>query len=243
MNVTPFTVPPVSRHWSCQSGELSLRAWISGDVQVGIRLRPVNSMHLARKKGSPRCAVKLLFREFIKSVSNFLQKTSSRKLTSLKIPILLYFLAFLDVPDNFLGLFLTSIGVSSYLDSCWVQTFKLFCFTKTKISPLKFLRNTAGGIITMSWVWLIFRQLCQWESVNVWKHSALRQTVALKLDNFFLQVLSFILITKIYFWQFNYLWYYVMITNLYFLHWQYIFFEKNNATMWHIDDQLHVQLF
>ena len=29
------------------------------------RLRPVNSMHLDRKKGSPRCAVKLSFRKFI----------------------------------------------------------------------------------------------------------------------------------------------------------------------------------
>ena len=53
------TVPPVSRHWSCQSGESNLRAWISGDVQAGIRLRPVDSMHLAGKKGSLRWAVKL----------------------------------------------------------------------------------------------------------------------------------------------------------------------------------------
>ena len=96
-----YTVPPVSRHWSCQSEELNLRAWISGDVQVGTRLRPVNSMHLARKKGSPRCVLKLLFIEFIKSVSNFLLKSSSRNLSPLKITILLNFLAFLGVPDNF----------------------------------------------------------------------------------------------------------------------------------------------
>ena len=94
-------MPPLSRHWSCQSGELNLRAWISGDLQVGTRLRPVNSMHLARKKGSPRCVLKLSFREFIKSVSNFLQKSSP-----LKVNILLNFLAFLDVPDNFPGVIL-----------------------------------------------------------------------------------------------------------------------------------------
>ena len=68
------TVPPVSRHWSCQSGESNLRVGISDDVQVGIILRPVNSMHVARKKGSPRCSVKLSFREFIKTVPNILQK-------------------------------------------------------------------------------------------------------------------------------------------------------------------------
>ena len=28
------TVPPVSRHWSCQSDESNLRARISGDVQA-----------------------------------------------------------------------------------------------------------------------------------------------------------------------------------------------------------------
>ena len=42
------TVPPVSGHWSCQSGESNLRARISGDVQAGIRLKPVNSMHLEK---------------------------------------------------------------------------------------------------------------------------------------------------------------------------------------------------
>ena len=63
----------------CKSGELNLRAWISGDVQAGIRLRPVNSLHLARKKCSPKYAVKLSFRMFIRYVSNILQKTSSRK--------------------------------------------------------------------------------------------------------------------------------------------------------------------
>ena len=41
---------------------------------------------------------------------------------------------------------------------------------KTKISPS---REIAGVIITMSWVWLIFRQLNQWEFVDVWKHSEL----------------------------------------------------------------------
>ena len=68
------TVPPVSCHWSCQSGESSLRAQISGDVQAGIRLRPVNSIYLARMRGSPRCAVKLTFRDFIMTVPNILQK-------------------------------------------------------------------------------------------------------------------------------------------------------------------------
>ena len=72
------TVPPVSHHWSCQSGESNLRAWISGDVQVWIRLRRFNSMHLARKKGSPRCAMKLSFREFIN------KKILPRKLSPLK---------------------------------------------------------------------------------------------------------------------------------------------------------------
>ena len=91
------TVPPVSRLWSCQSGESNLRARISGDVPAGIRLRPVNNMHLAKKKGSLRCAFKLLFREFMKTGKNILQKTSSRKPSPLKITIW----AFLDVPDTF----------------------------------------------------------------------------------------------------------------------------------------------
>ena len=69
-----ITVTPVSRHWSCQSGESNLSARISGDVQRGIRLRPDNGMHLASKKGSPRCAVKLEFREFINTVPNILKK-------------------------------------------------------------------------------------------------------------------------------------------------------------------------
>ena len=68
------TVPPVSCHWSCQSGESNLRARISGDVQTGIRLRPVNNMHLARKEDSPRCAVKLSFREVINTAPIILQK-------------------------------------------------------------------------------------------------------------------------------------------------------------------------
>ena len=67
------TVPPVSRHWSCQSGKSNIRARIGGDVYAGIRLRPVSSMHLERKKGSPRCAVMLLFRKFIKTVPNILE--------------------------------------------------------------------------------------------------------------------------------------------------------------------------
>ena len=64
--------------------ELPIRAWFSGDVHVGIRLRPVNSMRLARQKGSPRCAVKILFREFIKSVTNFLQKNFFKETISIK---------------------------------------------------------------------------------------------------------------------------------------------------------------
>ena len=36
-------------------------------------------MHLARKKGSPRCAVKLSFRKFIKTVPNILQKPRIRE--------------------------------------------------------------------------------------------------------------------------------------------------------------------
>ena len=74
-----ITVPPVSQNWSYQSGESNLRAQFCGDVQAGVRLRPVSSVHLARKKGSPRCAVKLPFRKFIKTVPNILQKNSSRK--------------------------------------------------------------------------------------------------------------------------------------------------------------------
>ena len=69
---SPRTLQPVSRHWSCQSGESNLSARISGDVQAGIRLRPVNSMHLAKMKGSPRCAMQLLFTKFIKTVTNIL---------------------------------------------------------------------------------------------------------------------------------------------------------------------------
>ena len=91
------TVPPVSRHWSCQSGESNLRARISGDVQAGIRLRPVNSMCLTRKKGSPRCAVKLSLRKFMRTVLNILHKSSSKKPYPLKITIW----AFWDVPDAF----------------------------------------------------------------------------------------------------------------------------------------------
>ena len=72
-------VPPVSRHWSCQSCESNLRARISGDVLSGIRLSPFNSMHLERKKGSTRCAVKLLFRKLIRTIPNILQNTSSSK--------------------------------------------------------------------------------------------------------------------------------------------------------------------
>ena len=72
------TVPPVSRHWSCLSGESNLRALIIGDVQAGIKLRSVNSMHLARKKGSPRCAMKQSCRGFIKTVPKILQNTFPR---------------------------------------------------------------------------------------------------------------------------------------------------------------------
>ena len=68
--VNACTEPPMSRR-------STLRAWISGDVQAETRLRPVDSMYLARKKGGPRCAVKLLCKEFIKTVPNILQKTSS----------------------------------------------------------------------------------------------------------------------------------------------------------------------
>ena len=72
-----LTVPPESHHWGCLSGESILRAWISGDVQAETRLTPVNSVHLSRKKGTLRCSVKLSCREFIKTVPNILQKTSS----------------------------------------------------------------------------------------------------------------------------------------------------------------------
>ena len=70
----PDTVSPVSHHWSGQSGESNLRAWISGHVKAGIRLRPVNSVYRARKKDNPRCAVKLSFSKLINSVPNILQK-------------------------------------------------------------------------------------------------------------------------------------------------------------------------
>ena len=81
------TVPTLSRHWSCQSGESNLRARISGDVQAGISLRRVNSIRLRRRKGSPRSAVKLLLRKFNRTVSNVLQKSSLRKPSPLKITI------------------------------------------------------------------------------------------------------------------------------------------------------------
>ena len=109
-----LTVPPVSRHLSCQSRESNLRARISGELQAGIRMRPANSVHLARKKGSPRCAVKLMFRKFIKNVSNMMQKTSSRKLYPLKITIRPFWI--FRTPS--LRLFLTSFSVSSYFDTC-----------------------------------------------------------------------------------------------------------------------------
>ena len=58
---------------------------ISGTgLEVMCRLRPVNGMHLAMKKGSPRCAVKLSCREFIKTVPNFLQKNFFKVATSIK---------------------------------------------------------------------------------------------------------------------------------------------------------------
>ena len=105
-----YTVPPESRHWSCLSGESTLRARISGDVQAETRLGPVNSMHLERKKGSPRCAVKLLCREFIKIVPNILHGRHLHK----KSPFGLFWM-FLTFS---LRLFLTSIGVISNLDTC-----------------------------------------------------------------------------------------------------------------------------
>ena len=70
-----------------------------------------------------------------------------------------------------LRLFLTYIGVSSYLDTCLVQNFRILLFFIQQKSYPIFLREIAGVIITMFWVWLIFRQPCQWESVDVWKHS------------------------------------------------------------------------
>ena len=72
-----------------------------------------------------------------------------------------------------LRLFLTYIGVSSYLDTCLVQNFRILLFFIQQTSYPNFLREIAGVIITMFWVWLIFRQPCQWESVDVWKHSDL----------------------------------------------------------------------
>ena len=74
----------------------------------------------------------------------------------------------LDVPDALPEvIFFTSISDSSYIDTCWVQNFS---FTKKIISPSKISRENAGVIITISWVWLIFRQLRQLEFVEVWKH-------------------------------------------------------------------------
>ena len=69
---------------------------------VMCRLRPVDSMHLARKKGSPRCAVKRSCRELVTTVPNILQNTSSRKPSQLKITIW----AVLDVPDAFFEIIL-----------------------------------------------------------------------------------------------------------------------------------------
>ena len=159
------TVPPVSRLWSCQSGESNLRARIIGDVQAGIRLRPVNSMHLEMKKGSPRCAVKLLFRNFIKTVPNILQKILQEAI-SIKNHHFSIFCCSWHLPLGFSWLILVSA-----VTDVEFKTFKLFCFTKSKISPSKTSREIYGVIITMSWVWLIFRQLRQWEYVDVWKHS------------------------------------------------------------------------
>ena len=71
-----------------------------------------------------------------------------------------------------LGYFWLLIVSAVTLTHAEFKTLKWFCFTKTQISPSKISRKNAGVIITMSWVWLIFRQLRQWEFVDVWKHSA-----------------------------------------------------------------------
>ena len=92
------------------------------------------------------------------------KKTSSRKPSSLKIIIW----AFLGLPWNYFLLLLVSAVTLKHVE---YKTLKLFCFTKTKFSPSKISREIAGVIITMSWVWLIFRQLGRWEFVDVWKHS------------------------------------------------------------------------
>ena len=109
-----YTVAPESRHWSCQSGESNLRAQFSGDVQVGIRLRPVDSMHLARYKGILRCAVKLLCKEFIKIVPNIIF------FSPLKISIL----ALLDVPDVVFEDILDSSLSAATLTNVEFKTFK-----------------------------------------------------------------------------------------------------------------------
>ena len=65
---------PDTEFFEYESGESNIRAQISGDVQAGIRLRPVDSVHLARRKATTRCAVKLSKRKLINIVANILQK-------------------------------------------------------------------------------------------------------------------------------------------------------------------------
>ena len=105
---------------------------ISGPrLVVRCRLRPVNSMYLSRKKGSSRCAVKLSFRDFIKAVPNILQTLLSY--SHLHLNIIIW--AFLDVPDAFPEVILDFINVSIYLDTRWVQNFKIIFFYKKFKSP------------------------------------------------------------------------------------------------------------
>ena len=79
-----------------------------------VRLSPVISMHLERKKGSPRNAVKLLFRMFIENVPNIQKKNFFREAISIKNTIW----PFLDVPDDFPEVIVAFIIVSNYLDTC-----------------------------------------------------------------------------------------------------------------------------
>ena len=162
------TVRPMSRHWSCWSGESNLRARISGDVQAVIRLRPVDGMHLARKKGSPRCAVKLSCREFIKTVPNI-----QKKKNFFKVDTYMKYCKFGSFGCSWLllwgypGLLFVSAATLTHVE------FKTLNYW-TKIwnkSTSKISREIDGVIITLSWVWLIFRQPCHWEFLDVPKHS------------------------------------------------------------------------
>ena len=80
-------------------------------------------------------------------------------------------LAFLDIHDVFFEVILGFYWCQQLPWHMLSSNFKTILFSKKKNSPLTISWEIASEIITMSWVWLIFRQPCQWEFVDVWKHS------------------------------------------------------------------------